>query len=251
MRNFLNNKKQLKSLEKMLLLDDIKNIVVITGAGISAESGINTFRDKGGMWENHSVYEVARPEAMELTPELFFKFQNDRAKEMKTKKPNKAHFSLKELENNYNVNIITQNVDDLHEKAFSSNLLHIHGTLHKVICNQCDNETDYIENIYGQSCPKCELGKFRPDVVLFKESLKDLYGAYSIIENADLFIQIGTSGNVYPVADFPATYDNGIKINISLDEPNNSQYFDYDFRGKATKIVPLIVNLINKMIKTN
>ena len=244
MINFLRNIKEFSEIENKI--NNIKNIVIITGAGISAESGINTFRDKGGTWENHSVYEVARPEAMDLTPELFFRFQNERAIDMKNKKSNIAHQSLKNLEQKYNVSIITQNVDDLHEKAFSSNILHIHGEINKVICNSCNYSTEYVDNIYGTNCYNCTEGKYRPDVVLFKESLKELYPAYDMIEQADLFIQIGTSGNVYPVAGFPDLF-NGLKINISLDEPNNIHYFDFDLRGKATKIVPkLVALLLNK-----
>lgn len=237
------NKSQFKELKEKIKDYDIKRIVIITGAGISAESGINTFRDNNGLWENYSVYEVARPEAIELTPEIFFKFQNERAIDMKNKVPNKAHKELSKLEQKYHVSIITQNIDNLHEKAGSNNIIHIHGTNNEYKCTHCTNKGIYQDNIYGEECLECNKGLLRPNVVLFKEQVYDLYPSLDLIEKADLFIQIGTSGTVYPVAGFPE-YTKALKINISLKEPDNEHYFDFNFKGKATKLVSELVKTL-------
>lgn len=242
MLTWLHNRRELKKISKNLK-NRFQNIVVVTGAGISKESGIDTFRDKNGIWKRYSIYEVARPEAMELTPEIFYNFHNKRAIELKDIKENASHTSLKDLELDYNTDIITQNVDDLHEKALSRNVLHIHGELYKVICNNCSSNIEYKDNIFGTNCINCNVGKYRPDIVLFKESVKDINLAYSILDEADLLIQIGTSGKVYPVADFPRHFE-GIKINISLEEPDNIKYFDYNLKGRATKFVPLLVKIL-------
>lgn len=123
----------LQEKKKLSFNQDVKKIFILTGAGISAESGLSTFRDKNGLWGKHSIYEVARPEAMDLTPEIFYNFQNMRAKSYKDKMPNIAHLSLKKLEERFEVYIITQNIDDLHEKAGSTSITHIHGKLHECI----------------------------------------------------------------------------------------------------------------------
>lgn len=243
--NNLNNKKKLK------LLPNIKKIFILTGAGISAESGISTFRDKDGLWNNYSVYEVARPEAMELTPDIFFNFQNMRAKEYHEKKPNRAHHSLKELESQFEVFIITQNIDNLHEQSNSSNIKHMHGKLHECYCNYCLQKFDYKEDIFGELCSYCKKGKIRPDVVLFKEKPKYLDEIYRLLNESDLFIQIGTSGNVYPAANLIKEFkkQNKPTINISMEKPENDEYADFSFLGKATKLVPYVVQYLLKQDK--
>lgn len=230
---------------KLSLNKDIKKIFILTGAGISAESGISTFRDKHGLWGKHSIYEVARPEAMELTPEIFYNFQNMRAKSYKDKVPNIAHLYLKKLEEKFEVYIVTQNIDDLHEKAGSTTIKHIHGKLHECICNTCHHKFEYFNDIFGSDCKNCHVGKVRPDVVLFKEQPKYMKEIFSLIYKSDLFIQIGTSGKVYPAANLIKEFnemENKASINISLEPTDNNKEFKYSFYGNASKWVPYIVN---------
>lgn len=237
----------IKNLIVMSKIEDIKpkNIVILTGSGISAESGISTYRDKNGLWQKHSVYEVSRPEAIELTPDKFFEFQNKKTTLLTNKQPNKAHISLSELEKNFNVTIITQNLDLLHEAAGASNVLHIHGKVKEAICHICKANVEYQLDIFGKNCIHCDKGLIRPNIVLFKERPLYLKESFSALSKADLFIQIGTSGSVYPAAQF-VQQTNALKINISLSEPENISSFDYSLFGKATKIVP---KLVRKLLK--
>lgn len=176
-------------------------IVVFTGAGISAESGIKTFRDSGGLWEEHSIYDVATPEAWEKDPQLVLRFYNDRRKQMESVIPNTAHKELVELERSHNVSIITQNVDDLHERAGSSNVLHLHGEL-KMARSTGDESLLYdytgksIE--FGENCEKGY--QLRPHVVWFAEMVPNLVLAENIASKADVFIVVGSSLQVYPAA---------------------------------------------------
>ncbi len=178
----------------------MKNLVVLTGAGISAESGLKTFRDADGLWEGHDIMEVASPQGFYDNPELVLDFYNQRRRQLLTVKPNKAHFNLKELEKEFNVNIITQNVDDLHERAHSKNIMHLHGELLKV------RSTKNPELIYdwkrdlvlGDLCKgKAQL---RPDIVWFGEDVPLLEKAAEITLKADILVVIGTSMQVYPAA---------------------------------------------------
>lgn len=178
----------------------MKNLVVLTGAGISAESGIKTFRDADGLWEGHNIMEVASPKGFNENPELVLEFYNKRRKQLLEVLPNKAHFNLVELEQYFNVNIVTQNVDDLHERAGSSDVLHLHGELLKV--RSTLNENDVIEwkkdlNL-GDLCPK--KSQLRPHIVWFGEMVPLLETAIKIVEKADVLVIIGTSMQVYPVA---------------------------------------------------
>lgn len=235
-----------KSLPKNLILNpEIKRIFILTGSGISQESGIETFRDKNGLWGKHSVYEVARPEAIELTPEIFFDFQNTRAKDYFHKKANTAHLKLKELEKKYQVTICTQNIDNLHEKAGSSEIFHVHGELFRAICHNCKKYCLYRENIFGSKCEKCDQGLIRPDTVLFKERPKKIKEIFEAMESSDLFIQIGTSGKVYPCANFVNEFKRltgKTSINISIEYPENISGFDFSLLGKASEYVPLLVD---------
>lgn len=178
----------------------MKNIVVLTGAGISAESGLKTFRDADGLWEGHDIMEVASPEGFYNNPELVLDFYNQRRRQLRTVKPNKAHLNLKELENNFKVHIITQNVDDLHERAGSSNILHLHGELLKVSSTK-NPELVYDWNgdlILGDLCD--EKAQLRPYIVWFGEEVPLLEKAAEITLQADVLIIIGTSMQVYPAA---------------------------------------------------
>ena len=178
----------------------MKNLVVLTGAGISAESGLKTFRDANGLWEGHDVMEVASPEGFRKDPELVLDFYNQRRRQLLTVKPNKGHQNLKKLEEGFNVHIITQNVDDLHERAGSSNIMHLHGELLKVrstknptlVCNWTG------DLILGDVCK--EKAQLRPHIVWFGEEVPLLEKAAEITLQADILVIIGTSMQVYPAA---------------------------------------------------
>ena len=178
----------------------MKNVVVLTGAGMSAESGLNTFRDSNGLWEGHNVMDVATPEAFERDPKLVLEFYNQRRRQLLNSHPNKGHHNLKELEKYFNIHIITQNVDDLHEKAESSNVLHLHGELRKVrsIVNK-DIILNWSKDLH--------LGDFdsvgnqlRPHIVWFGEEVPMMDTAIEIVRQADILVIIGTSMQVYPAA---------------------------------------------------
>jgi len=175
-------------------------IVVLTGAGISAESGIKTFRDSGGLWENHRVEDVASPEGWCNNQQLVLNFYNERRKQLLECKPNRAHFALAELERKYEVTIITQNVDDLHERAGSTNVIHLHGELLKA--RSCEDENliyDWNKDIMEGDV--CERGsQLRPHIVWFGEAVPLMETAVPIVREAAIFIVVGTSLVVYPAA---------------------------------------------------
>ena len=178
----------------------MKKLVVLTGAGISAESGIKTFRDTNGLWEGHDVMQVASPEGYLANPALVLDFYNQRRKQLLEVFPNKAHFNLAHLENNFDVKIITQNVDDLHERAGSSSVIHLHGELLKARSTIDENDVlDWQkELVLGDLCSK--KSQLRPHIVWFGEMVPLLEKAIEITQNADIFIIIGTSMQVYPAA---------------------------------------------------
>jgi len=177
-----------------------KHIVVLTGAGVSAESGIKTFRDDNGLWEGHDVMEVATPEGFAKNPELVLEFYNQRRRQLHEVNPNAAHYDLAKLEKNFKVTIVTQNVDDLHERAGSSKVIHLHGELLKV--RSTINETDIQEwktdLVLGDLCKKG--GQLRPHIVWFGEDVPMIETAIEICTTADILIIIGTSMQVYPAA---------------------------------------------------
>ena len=177
-----------------------KHLVVLTGAGMSAESGIKTFRDADGLWEGHNVMEVATPEGFKANPTLVLDFYNQRRRQLLEVEPNSAHYDLTKLENSFQVSIITQNVDDLHERAGSSNVIHLHGELLKV--RSTFDETDIQEwqtdLILGNTCQKGY--QLRPHIVWFGEDVPMIEKAVSICETADILLIIGTSMQVYPAA---------------------------------------------------
>lgn len=179
----------------------MKKLVVLSGAGISAESGIKTFRDSDGLWENYRVEDVATPEAWARNPELVLEFYNQRRKQALTSEPNEAHRILADLQNYFDVRIITQNVDPLHERAGSKNVLHLHGELFKV------RSTSHPELVYDldgwelKSGDVCEQGsQLRPHIVWFGEEVPAMTEAIPLCEEADIFVVVGTSLQVYPAA---------------------------------------------------
>lgn len=176
-------------------------LVILTGAGISAESGLQTFRDSDGLWEGYDVYDVATPEAWERNPALVQDFYNMRRKSVLEAKPNAAHYALTQLEDKYDVIIITQNVDNLHERAGSKNVIHLHGVITK---SQSSINADLVYDIEGWELKMgetCELGsQLRPHVVWFGEAVPMIENAIQIASQADIFVIIGTSLAVYPAA---------------------------------------------------
>jgi len=197
----------------------MKKLVVLTGSGISAESGLKTFRESGGLWENYDVMEVASPEGWAKNKELVLRFYNERRAQLKEALPNSAHMGLKELEMDFEVNIITQNVDNLHERAGSLNVLHLHGLLTRA------RSTRYAELAYDigygeiKMGDKCEKGfQLRPDIVWFGEAVPAIEEAASVVATADIFAVIGTSLVVYPAAGL-MDYVPG-KVPVFLIDPN-------------------------------
>lgn len=179
----------------------LKKLVVLTGAGISAESGIKTFRDSGGLWENHNVMDVASYEGWLKNKELVLEFYNERRRQLEKVVPNKAHTGLVELEQYFNVHIITQNVDNLHERAGSKHILHLHGELTKARSTvYADDivEIGYKDLHVGDVCQKGT--QLRPHIVWFGEAVPAMTEAIDIVSKADIFVVVGTSLNVYPAA---------------------------------------------------
>lgn len=179
----------------------MKKLVVLSGAGMSAESGLRTFREMGGLWEEHNVYEVASPEGWRRDQAMVLRFYNERRKQLLETMPNKGHLGLVELENDFEVSIVTQNVDDLHERAGSSSILHLHGELRKA---RSTADPDLIYDIEGWKLEEgdcCEKGsQLRPHVVWFGEAVPAFEKAVEIVSSAEIFVIIGTSMNVYPAA---------------------------------------------------
>ncbi|GHA35015.1 NAD-dependent protein deacylase [Salinimicrobium marinum] len=190
----------------------MKKIVILTGAGVSAESGINTFRDANGLWEGHDVMEVASPIGWEQNQELVLDFYNKRRRQLKTVEPNSAHTALKKLEEKYDVHIITQNVDDLHERAGSKNVIHLHGELKKVRSTfDEDLILDWEEELNkGDFCEHNH--QLRPHIVWFGEAVPMMENAMEVTSQADILIIIGTSMQVYPAAGLIHYAPEGIPI---------------------------------------
>jgi NAD-dependent deacetylase len=195
-----------------------EHIVVLTGAGISAESGLSTFRDNGGLWEQHSVYDVATPEAFERNRDLVLRFYNERRRQLRNAQPNPAHRLLAELENRFQVTVITQNVDDLHERGGSSNVLHLHGELTKARSSAypdliCD--IGYNDINPGDTCDRG--AQLRPHIVWFGEEVPMLDAAAEVVRTADQLLIVGTSLQVYPAAGL--VYEVDIDVPITVIDP--------------------------------
>ena len=184
----------------------MKNLVVLSGAGMSAESGISTFRDAGGLWDKYPVEQVATPEGYARDPELVINFYNERRKQLLDVKPNRGHELLAGLEKYFNVTVITQNVDNLHERAGSTHIVHLYGELTKVCSSRDPNNPHYIKELQPEEY-EVRMGdragdgsQFRPFIVWFGESVPEIETAIDFVEKADIFVIIGTSMNVYPAA---------------------------------------------------
>ena len=219
----------------------MKNIVVFTGAGISAESGLGTFRDSGGLWDNYKIEDVATPDAFKMNPELVLEFYNIRRRQLISSSPNSAHYALNKLQQNFNLQIITQNIDDLHERSGSNNVLHLHGKLRQSK-STLDNKLYEIEGselILGDLCPNG--AQLRPNVVWFGEAVPMMDVAIEIVKTADIFIIIGTSLNVYPAASLIHYTSNSCEKYII--DPNADDYQGINvIRKKASESVPILVD---------
>lgn len=184
----------------------MKNLVVLSGAGMSAESGISTFRDAGGLWDKYPVEQVATPEGYARDPELVINFYNERRKQLLQVQPNAGHIGVAELEKDFNVTVVTQNIDNLHERAGSRHIIHLHGELTKVCSSRDPYNPHYIKELKPEEY-EVKIGdkaadgtQFRPFIVWFGESVPEIERAIEQVEQADIFVIIGTSMNVYPAA---------------------------------------------------
>jgi NAD-dependent deacetylase len=229
----------------------MKNIVILTGAGISAESGIKTFRGSDGLWENHKVTDVATPEAWQRDPELVLRFYNERRKQIRTVQPNKAHLALVELEKNFNVDIVTQNIDDLHERAGSSKVLHLHGEINQSRSSTDENQIYNIVDVEMKIGDQCELGsQLRPNIVWFGESVPMIEPAIELMLKAEIVIVIGTSMQVYPAAGLLDFSKSTTQVyNIDPNSVMQSQQKNLSIiKQKAGIAVPL---LVRELLKNN
>ena len=223
---------------------DIRNIVILTGAGISAESGLATFRAADGLWERHRVEDVATPEAFSRNPRLVHEFYDARRARLGEVEPNAAHKALARLDAEWDGDLllVTQNVDDLHERSGSKRLLHMHGELTKGWCLACEERQPWSGDMgEGASCTLCgEKGSVRPDIVWFGEMPYEMDRIDEALRNADLFVSIGTSGAVYPAAGFVQTarYCGARTLEMNLDPSLGSTFFDESRIGPAGRLVP-------------
>lgn len=221
------------------------NIVILTGAGISAESGIGTFRDAGGLWEKYPVEQVATPEGFAADPDLVHQFYNARRANAAQAEPNAAHQALAKLEalNTGDVLIVTQNVDDLHERGGSNNVLHMHGALNRAICAACNHKWSAPAEMHTTDpCPKCAAPATRPDIVWFGEIPQGMNSIENSLRAADLFVSIGTSGTVYPAAGFVQSANALGLQTLELNMETSSRAFDESRIGPATELVPTWVD---------
>lgn len=216
-------------------------IAVLTGAGISAESGLATFRASDGLWENHRIEDVATPEGFAADPALVHQFYNMRRAAAATAQPNAAHYALADLAQRHDLTLITQNVDDLHERAGSLDVIHMHGSLTGALCADCGHRwpAPAVMGVHD-SCPACAKHATRPDIVWFGEMPYHMERIWAALEQADIFAAIGTSGNVYPAAGFAQHAARmGVDcIELNLDASANARDFNRRILGPASQTVP-------------
>jgi NAD-dependent deacetylase len=224
-------------------MNELRNIVILTGAGISAESGVGTFRGGGGLWENHRVEDVATPEAFARDPELVLRFYDARREFVQSVEPNAAHVALAALDAAWpgDLLIITQNVDDLHERAGAKRMIHMHGEHLSAWCLACDTRTAWRAPLINRPpCPACNAPALRPDIVWFGEMPYRMDEIDAAITRCDLFVSIGTSGAVYPAAGYVRTarHYGARTLELNLEPSQGSLMFDESRMGKASELVP-------------
>ncbi len=225
------------------------SIVILTGAGVSAESGLRTFRASDGLWEDHRVEEVATPEGFAADPDLVHRFYNARRQQLlqSVTRPNAAHLALARLEKAFagRFLLVTQNIDDLHERAGSQSLVHMHGELLKARCTHSGRVFEVREDLTPLSrCPCCQRpGALRPDIVWFGEMPMQMERIYQALDGCELFVAIGTSGNVYPAAGFveAARAAGARTVELNLEPSRVGSAFDWQRYGPATRVVPAFV----------
>ena len=221
----------------------IRNIVILTGAGVSAESGLETFRAADGLWENHRVEDVATPEAFVRDPELVQRFYDMRREAIMAAQPNPAHRALARLDADWpgELLIVTQNIDDLHERAGAERVLHMHGEGLSAWCTVCDSRAGWTGSLFGRPpCPSCGEPALRPDIVWFGEMPYRMDEIFAALREADLFVSIGTSGAVYPAAGFvkQARECGAQTLELNLEESQGSAWFHETRLGRASTVVP-------------
>lgn len=226
-----------------------RNIVILTGAGISAESGLATFRGPGGLWEGHRVEDVCTPEALAADPDLVHRFYDARRAALATVEPNAAHRALARLDATWPgaLLIVTQNVDDLHERAGATRLLHMHGELNSALCAACGARVPWAGDMPpGTRCDACGAAAMRPDIVFFGEMPYAMDRIERALSEADLFVSIGTSGAVYPAAGFVQTarYHGATTLEMNLEPSAGSAYFHETRLGPASGLVPAWVEAL-------
>ena len=222
---------------------DFNRIVILTGAGISAESGIDTFRSAGGLWEQHRVEDVATPEGFARNPNLVLNFYDMRRAALADVAPNPAHMALARLEREFSgeLLLVTQNVDDLHERGGSARVLHMHGELKSALCTSCETRAPWLGTMIERPpCPVCRAPTLRPDVVWFGEMPYQMGRIYQALETCDLFVSIGTSGAVYPAAGFvqEARASGARTLELNLEPSEGSRLFHESRLGPASVVVP-------------
>ncbi len=229
------------------------NIVILTGAGISAESGLATFRSSNGLWNNHKVEDVASIEGFQRNPALVHDFYNNLKTEIQKARPNPAHLAITKLQQQYSgtVSIITQNVDTLHEKAGNKNVFHIHGQINQAVCLNCGHIIETFGDVDTETtCPACNImGMMKPNIVFFGENLLCMDKVENLLRTCDLFISVGTSGVVFPAAAFVQTakYYGADTCEFTLEPTANNFYFDRHIYGPAGQTLPQFIdNLIKE-----
>jgi NAD-dependent deacetylase len=237
-------------------MPEIKRIVILTGAGISAESGIDTFRSAGGqgqgLWEQHRVEDVATPEGFARDPDLVLGFYDMRREALTKVKPNPAHQALARLEADFpgELLLVTQNVDDLHERGGSRQVLHMHGELKSALCMSCEVRSPWDAPMSNRPpCPVCQAPSLRPDVVWFGEMPYQMERIYAALGVCDLFVSIGTSGAVYPAAGFvqEAAAQGARTLELNLEPSEGSHFFAEARHGPAGQLVPKWVGEVLKV----
>ncbi|MBN8832088.1 MAG: NAD-dependent deacylase [Sphingomonadales bacterium] len=228
-------------------MPDSRAIVILTGAGISAESGLETFRSADGLWAQHRIEDVCTPEALARDPALVHRFYDLRRAALNNVAPNPAHEALARLEREHrgSVLIVTQNVDDLHERAGSRNILHMHGALNSALCAACGDRGPWQGSLPpGSVCSICEAPSLRPDIVFFGEIPYEMERIEEALAGADLFVSIGTSGAVYPAAGFVRMAGAlGVEtLELNLEPSSGSGWFDECRHGPASRLVPVWVD---------
>ena len=222
-------------------------IVILTGAGLSAESGLGTFRGTDGLWDQYDLEEVATPEGFARNPVKVHDFYNMRRGWLKQARPNAAHCALARLEQHYSDEVltVTQNIDGLHEAAGCRHLIHMHGELSRALCARCSTSLPWAEDLsLSTNCPVCrKAGLMRPDVVWFGEMPREMELISEALSRCDLFVAIGTSGTVYPAAGFvaEARYAGAHTVELNLDPSEGASLFAESHYGPATEIVPTFV----------